>query len=175
MDIPTRTKEALPDTQQAIKILKKLVSEYKSFYDEDPLQPQYMEDLAVELSESDLGFPEIAGTLGRMLQPAIEYEIEATYDEIAECEELQNETLSAIAQIWDTAAANFEIEMLDDGTMNIVKFEQEQKQAEALNLSGAKFDLRSLERAVTTLKGQSREPEFSRMDAHRTIMEIAYG
>ena len=59
--------------------------------------------------------------------------------------------------------------------MNIVKFEQEQKQAEALNLSGAKFDLRSLERAVTTLKGQSREPEFSRMDAHRTIMEIAYG
>jgi len=160
-----------PNDVQAIKILKKLTAEYADFYDPD--QQAYLEDYASELSVSAYDLDQTAKIIGRMLAPAIQACADQQSEKLQDSQATEAQSSQIVATWRDANDTDEDMHIPFEEAACMYEYDQEQRLGQALELHERNSDLRSLQRALSTLTGDNNDAKFTQHDALMQIMHCA--
>jgi len=170
MNINLKRTNARPNTEQAIKILNKLVERYAHLLETE--EQMYLEDYASELRLGARDLDQTATLISRVLEGVINIEIECKEDELDETIEIEADSISLLLHWDESTPQTGDMHIPKEVAAEMLSFDRNETAIQNHALARVKADLRSLDRATTTLtKGQ--EAKFTRQDALMQIMRCA--
>lgn len=170
MDIASYIDNDRPTKEQAIKILKKLVDTYAPVL--HPEEQTYLEDYASELKATSPHLDETARIIDRILSPEIKIVINACGKDLHDAQEIEAQSRICRTNYNEANAQKGDITVDFDEVVSMHIADQETRQELGIKLHEFITDLRSLQRAVTSLTTPE-EPTFTRHDALMAIMQYA--